>query len=64
MGQSQQGKARYKRSLEKRVVYAESARNVEQLVEVEKQGEAEPETESTKGQTIEEMRSIGKKRNI
>ena len=64
MGQSQQGKASYKRSLEKRVVYAESARNVEQLVEVEKQGEAEPETESTKDQTSEEMRSIGKKRNI
>lgn len=46
------------------MVYAESARNVEQLVEVEKQGEAEPETESTKDQTSEEMRSIGKKRNI
>ena len=47
-----------------REVYTESARKVEQLVEVEKQGEAELKTESTKGQIIEEMRSIGKKRNI
>lgn len=48
---------------EKGEAHSELARQVEEL-EVERQREAEPEAESTKGKTIEERISIQKRRNI